>query len=103
MKDGEISDVLDTGDSYTIVKMIKHVAKESQDDPPSCEIAWIKLFRPQFYSSYTRKEIMEMGIKQQREKIFKSELERLRKNAKIEFPSLKQPTNNKPRSKGAQK
>lgn len=89
LKDGEISDVLDSVDAYTIVKMIKHVSKDGGKDDSAVEIAWIKLYKPQFYPEYSREELLKMGVKQQKAKVLTQEVRRLRKNAKIEYPSVK--------------
>lgn len=89
LKDGEISDVLDSVDAYTIVKMIKHVSKDGGKDDSAVEIAWIKLYKPQFYPEYSRDELRKMGVKQQRTKVLTQEVQRLRKKAKIEYPSKK--------------
>lgn len=89
LKDGEISDVLQSVDAYTIVKKIKHFPKSDASDDSAVEIAWIKLYKPQFYSDYSRKELRKMGVKQQRTKVLTQEVSRLRKKAKIEYPSTR--------------
>lgn len=85
LKSGEVSDVLDTIDSYTVVKMIKRIDSNAEAAESAVEIAWIRLMRPQFYEEYSRKELKRRGESQLRNRILAREIKRLRENAKIEF------------------
>ena len=77
--------MLDTIDSYTVVKMIKRIDSNVEASESAVEIAWIRLMRPQFYEEYSRKELKRRGESQLRNRILAREIKRLRENAKIEF------------------